>query len=346
MSGKPTARSGTFALGFGTERCVNEHARFAQLHRGLISTLLQATGGAEGICYCGDYLASGLLVGSKFDKGDIVAVEPLDFESFRERDADFGLEPVISGWHDALPPSRFEAHVVDAARAAQRFAWLPLVIGSQVSGIVGVDVAEGRSGGVALAEVRSRSEHCSSFADIFLRHQELTRWLDVTNHLASFDGVCAVVDGGFSQLLWVGARGNYAELQQEVRENAAAMISVVARSASSSSADPPVSYPVLSNGTVVHVQAEKTLSTFSGQAHAVVAIRPHRVENDDDVTAVLSRREHQVARLLGDGYTIVNAAAILGLTENTVRTYVRRLYRKLGVNTRTDLVRQLQAQLA
>jgi DNA-binding CsgD family transcriptional regulator len=49
---------------------------------------------------------------------------------------------------------------------------------------------------------------------------------------------------------------------------------------------------------------------------------------------------------LGDGYTIVNAAAILGLTENTVRTYVRRLYRKLGVNTRTDLVRQLQAQLA
>jgi DNA-binding CsgD family transcriptional regulator len=227
-----------------------------------------------------------------------------------------------------------------------RVAWLPLLVGSQVLGIVGANVAEGRCDDVALAEVRRRSEHCSSFADIFLRHQELTRWLDVTNHLASFDGVCAVVDGDFSQLLWVGARGNYGELQQEVRENAAAMLSVVSRSAGSTPSDPPVSYPVLSNGTVVHVQAEKTLSTFGGRAHAVVAIRPHRVENDEDVSAVLSRREHQVARLLGDGYTIVNAAAILGLTENTVRTYVRRLYRKLGVSTRTDLVRQLQAQLA
>ena len=37
----------------------------------------------------------------------------------------------------------------------------------------------------------------------------------------------------------------------------------------------------------------------------------------------------------------MNAAAISGLSENTVRTYVRRLYAKLGVSNRADLVRQL-----
>ena len=34
-------------------------------------------------------------------------------------------------------------------------------------------------------------------------------------------------------------------------------------------------------------------------------------------------------------------AAISGLSENTVRTYVRRLYGKLEVNNRADLVRKL-----
>jgi hypothetical protein len=37
----------------------------------------------------------------------------------------------------------------------------------------------------------------------------------------------------------------------------------------------------------------------------------------------------------------VNVAAIAGLSENTVRTYVRRLYAKLGVSNRADLVRKL-----
>ena len=39
----------------------------------------------------------------------------------------------------------------------------------------------------------------------------------------------------------------------------------------------------------------------------------------------------------------VNVAAIAGLSENTVRTYVRRLYSKLGVNNRADLVRKLMS---
>jgi DNA-binding NarL/FixJ family response regulator len=37
----------------------------------------------------------------------------------------------------------------------------------------------------------------------------------------------------------------------------------------------------------------------------------------------------------------VNVAAVLGLSENTIRTYVRRLYRKLGVYSRLELARAM-----
>jgi DNA-binding CsgD family transcriptional regulator len=55
----------------------------------------------------------------------------------------------------------------------------------------------------------------------------------------------------------------------------------------------------------------------------------------------LSKREREIARLLVAGYSGVNVAAIAGLSENTVRTYVRRLYSKLSVSNRADLVRKL-----
>jgi DNA-binding CsgD family transcriptional regulator len=57
----------------------------------------------------------------------------------------------------------------------------------------------------------------------------------------------------------------------------------------------------------------------------------------------LSRREREIAVMLCAGYTAVNIAATYNLSENTVRTYTRRLYRKLAVNNRADLVRQLLA---
>lgn len=55
----------------------------------------------------------------------------------------------------------------------------------------------------------------------------------------------------------------------------------------------------------------------------------------------LSTREREIAQLLVDGYAALNAAAVLELSENTVRTYVRRLYKKLNVSNRADLVCRL-----
>jgi len=48
-----------------------------------------------------------------------------------------------------------------------------------------------------------------------------------------------------------------------------------------------------------------------------------------------------VARLLIKGYEPANIAAITGIAEHTVRTYIRRAYKKLGVCRRADLVRRL-----
>jgi DNA-binding CsgD family transcriptional regulator len=57
----------------------------------------------------------------------------------------------------------------------------------------------------------------------------------------------------------------------------------------------------------------------------------------------LSTREREIAQLLIEGYAALNAAAILELSEHTVRTYVRRLYKKLNVSNRAGLVGRLQA---
>jgi len=56
---------------------------------------------------------------------------------------------------------------------------------------------------------------------------------------------------------------------------------------------------------------------------------------------LLSPKERRVAELLSEGYTTLNAAAILGVSENTARTYVRRIYKKLDTCNRTALVRKL-----
>jgi DNA-binding CsgD family transcriptional regulator len=61
----------------------------------------------------------------------------------------------------------------------------------------------------------------------------------------------------------------------------------------------------------------------------------------DDAVSRLSPREREVAQLLVDGYSNVNIAALCGLSTNTVRTFMRRLYDKLGVFNRADLVREL-----
>ncbi|BAV65583.1 response regulator [Sphingobium cloacae] len=52
----------------------------------------------------------------------------------------------------------------------------------------------------------------------------------------------------------------------------------------------------------------------------------------------LSRRETEVLDLLARGYTIAESARRLGLSSQTVSTYVRTIYSKLSVNNRAQAV--------
>ena len=51
-------------------------------------------------------------------------------------------------------------------------------------------------------------------------------------------------------------------------------------------------------------------------------------------TDALSRREHEILALLVDGLTNFQISARLGLSENTVKYYLKAIYQKLDVNSR------------
>lgn len=69
-----------------------------------------------------------------------------------------------------------------------------------------------------------------------------------------------------------------------------------------------------------------------------------------DATAPPARalppRLEKIARLVIDGLTDKQIAARVGLTFSTVRTYVRQIYRRMGVHNRVALVHATRAEAA
>lgn len=58
----------------------------------------------------------------------------------------------------------------------------------------------------------------------------------------------------------------------------------------------------------------------------------------------LSRREQQIARYLLQGYGNKDIASNLGLSQNTIKGYMKLLMRKLGVNSRSGIIALLLAK--
>lgn len=56
----------------------------------------------------------------------------------------------------------------------------------------------------------------------------------------------------------------------------------------------------------------------------------------------LSSRELEIAKYLAEGHSTINVGAILGVSENTVRTHVRRIYGKLKVCSRLELAARMR----
>ena len=59
---------------------------------------------------------------------------------------------------------------------------------------------------------------------------------------------------------------------------------------------------------------------------------------DPPEIALLTKRENDAARLVAEGHTNRAIAEKLGLTEHTVSNYLFRIYNKLGISTRVELV--------
>ena len=57
----------------------------------------------------------------------------------------------------------------------------------------------------------------------------------------------------------------------------------------------------------------------------------------------LSHRERQIAQGILDGLTEVGIGRWLGISRHTVHTHIRRIYGKIGVNSRCEFVIQLLA---
>jgi DNA-binding CsgD family transcriptional regulator len=176
-----------------------------------------------------------------------------------------------------------------------------------------------------------------------MAYDELAREAAALRALAKIQGSLYVVDRDRKQVVWAANREDGIDWEEDVLKIAdqlvdAAESQLAARARGEALPTPPR----LSEGTVVGVAKIEGDPVFGAGRCAVVRVETSARAHGQAMEG-LSRREREIARLLVAGYSGVNVAAIAGLSENTVRTYVRRLYTKLGVSNRADLVRKLMS---
>jgi DNA-binding CsgD family transcriptional regulator len=172
-----------------------------------------------------------------------------------------------------------------------------------------------------------------------LQYDELSREAAALRALGRVSGIVYVVDRDKKRVVWAADREQGVDWEEDVEPLEDQLVDAVEQSlAARARGDALPTPPRLPTGSVVAVARIDEDPVFGGARCAAVRVeapkRPAAIEG-------LSKREREIARLLVAGYSGVNVAAISGLSENTVRTYVRRLYAKLGVNNRADLVRKL-----
>jgi DNA-binding CsgD family transcriptional regulator len=174
-----------------------------------------------------------------------------------------------------------------------------------------------------------------------LAYDELSREAAALRAFSKVSGTLFVVDRERRKVLWAANRERGVDWEADVVPVADQVVDAAEQSlAARAKGDALPTPPRLPSGAVVGVAKIDGDPVFGGARCAVL-----RVEHQDKPAPIdgLSKREREIARLLVAGYSGVNVAAISGLSENTVRTYVRRLYTKLGVANRADLVRKLMS---
>jgi len=182
---------------------------------------------------------------------------------------------------------------------------------------------------------------CVAGARAQLAYDELTREAAALRALGKIKGTLFIVDRDRQAVVWAIDRERGVDWEQDVLPIEKEIIQATEQSIGARAKNEALPTPPrLPDGTVMGVARIDGDPVFGGARCAVLRVEPTEKANNP-VLEGLSRREREIARLLVAGYSGVNVAAISGLSENTVRTYVRRLYLKVGVSNRADLVRKL-----
>ncbi len=179
-----------------------------------------------------------------------------------------------------------------------------------------------------------------------MQYDELTREASALRALSKISGQLFVIDRDKKQVVWAIDRDHGIDWDQDVAPVADQIVAAAETAlAAKARGDALPTPPRLPSGAVTGTAKLDGDPVFGGARCAIVRVDRYETQDGGAGGTMdgLSRREREIARLLVAGYSGVNVAAIAGLSENTVRTYVRRLYGKLGVSNRADLVRKLVA---
>ena len=117
-----------------------------------------------------------------------------------------------------------------------------------------------------------------------------------------------------------GLRGKSVGDDQQVETEIERLLSELVRLVADPASVPPVELPV-----VVEVELDGLRCVTL-------------VDHAESPYAPLSPREQEIARMVGAGYPNKTIAARLGISTWTVSTHIRRMFAKLGVNSRAALV--------
>lgn len=177
-----------------------------------------------------------------------------------------------------------------------------------------------------------------------ISYEDLSREAAALRALSKMRGSLFVLDREQKRVVWAANRTDGIDWQVDVDAQEQDLVSAAEAFLDAKGRGEALPTPrPLANGVIHTVVKVEDEPAFGGAGSYAVM----RVESGGEQGAAamdgLSKREREIARLLVAGYSGVNIAAIAGLSENTVRTYVRRLYSKLSVSNRADLVRKLMA---
>ncbi|HET9625196.1 MAG TPA: helix-turn-helix transcriptional regulator [Kofleriaceae bacterium] len=157
----------------------------------------------------------------------------------------------------------------------------------------------------------------------------------VLRALRNMNDACCVIDLDARRVSWLYDLREDQLCTQDVLRDERSFVDLAEQFHLATTLDQPAPHATVGRTAIVRSAELGRPSAFDEAPSLAISLSYF-----DGKTTKLSSRERQIAQLLANGYSTVNAAAILSLSENTIRTYVRRLYRKLEITNRSDLTRK------